>query len=460
MSTYRVSRLSFAVGFIYLLLTAVRAPVVEAVQEDQPVLWVWSGAVTPSSAIVKAKVHPDVTGVRLALSSQSDFEPFAMIPVEGFAKGDEDGVMEFSIQDLEADSVYYYAVEVQGQRTLTGRFRTFAQGPMSFRIGFASCAATGSNHEVWTTIRKQDPLFFLHMGDFHYEDIKRNDPELYRHAFDRCLTSPRQGALYRSAPIVYMWDDHDFGPNDADGTAPGKPAALKTYQQYVPHYPLVRENGQVRTIQQAFTVGRVRFIVTDVRSERTPVCVPDGPSKTVLGEGQRKWLEAQFLDASQQSYALVIWVNVVPWITKSTPGTKHGWEPFSWERRYLADRIKELGLVKRLLILSGDAHMVAFDDGTNSNYASDQKPGEPAFPVAQAAPIHRYPRVKGGPYSHGTYAHKRLFGLLQEKHFGLMEVQDNGAVLEVVLRGIDSKGQQLEGMELTLVCDKIGCETK
>jgi hypothetical protein len=218
--------------------------------------------------------------------------------------------------------------------------------------------------------------------------------------------------------------------------------------------------GVVRTIQQAFTVGRVRFIMTDGRSERIPVDRPDGPEKSMLGKEQRAWLEKELSEASQKSYALVVWVNVVPWITKSARGSDHGWEPFSWERRYLADRIRELGLVERLLILSGDGHMVAIDDGTNSNYATRQEPGEPAFPVVHAAPIHRYPRVKGGPYSHGTYARKRLFGILQEKQFGLMEVEDDGKMLEVVLSGRNSRGQLLDNMRLVLKCDEAGCRTE
>lgn len=197
--------------------------------------------------------------------------------------------------------------------------------------------------------------------------------------------------------------------------------------------------------------------MTDVRSERVPVSLTDGPDKTMLGKSQRAWLEDQFSEAARQPYALVVWVNVVPWITKTARGSDHGWEPFSWERAYLADRIKELGLVRRLLILSGDGHMVAIDDGTNSNYASDQKPGETAFPVVHAAPIHRYPRVKGGPYSHGTFARKRLFGIIQEKQFGLMDVQDDGRMLKVTLKGLDAEGHLLDNMQLTLNCDETGC---
>jgi hypothetical protein len=150
-------------------------------------------------------------------------------------------------------------------------------------------------------------------------------------------------------------------------------------------------------------------------------------------------------------------VNGVPWITKNQPGSDHGWEPYSHERTIIADAIKELGLANRLIMLSGDGHMVAIDDGTNSNYASDQGPGEKAFPVIHGAPLHRYPRVKGGPYSHGSYAPRRWFPLLQAKQFGLMDVKDDGTTIRVEVSCRNSEGMVIKDLVLRLTCDEKGC---
>ena len=425
-------------------------------QPGNPVAWVWSGAITPHSAVVKAKTGRGASKVRLLISTDPRFSTFRPIPGDGFADPDVDGVAAFELRDLKPDTPYFYCVEVKGKKELTGSFRTFSDGPMSFKVAFASCATTGSNHRIFSRIRQLQPNFFLHMGDFHYEDIHVNDPELFRRTYDLVLASDRQSDLYRHVPIAYVWDDHDFGPNDSDRTAPGRPAAWKTYRQCVPHYPLVGDKGATGAIHQAFTVGRVRFLMTDVRSERSPASDPDGPNKTMLGDQQLLWLEAE-LSLSRDRYPLIVWVNTVPWITASAPGSIHGWEPYSRERARIADRIKALGLVNRLVMLSGDAHMVAIDDGTNSNYASSRKPGEHAFPVVQAAPLDRYPRVKGGPYSHGVHAKSMLFGLLKIQQFGLMQVRDDGKALEVELTGHDAEGRLLDGMLLKLRCDGTGC---
>ncbi len=425
--------------------------------ENLAVRWVWSGGVTAESAVVKAGVSDPDQEIRLVLSRDAGLaDPF--VPSKGDrTRPDASGVATFELTGLKSDSVHYFAVEAGGRRSLVGRFRTFHDGPMSFRAVFGSCASTGSNHRIFSTVLDLDPLLFIHMGDFHYENIDVNRPAAFRSAFERVLASPRQSALYRSVPVAYIWDDHDYGPDDADRTAPGREAALAVYQQYVPHYPLTRTEGTVESIQQAFSAGRIRFILTDVRAARDPEDEPDGPGKSMLGAAQREWLFEELKRAGQ--YALVVWVNAVPWITKGDEDGRHGWAPYHWERTSIADRIKDLNLVDRLLVLSGDGHMVAIDDGTHSNYASDREPGERGFPVVHAAPLDRYPRIKGGPYSHGTVPRRvfRLFSWVKKQQFGLMEVEDDGRVLQVTLTGRDSRGGLLEGMRLTLRCEDGTC---
>ena len=58
-------------------------------------------------------------------------------------------------------------------------------------------------------------------------------------------------------------------------------------------------------------------------------------------------------------------------------------------------------------MVSGDAHMVALDDGSHSGYSST---GSRGFPVLQAGALDRPGSVKGGPYSHGTFPGGGQFG--------------------------------------------------
>ena len=186
------------------------------------------------------------------------------------------------------------------------------------------------------------------------------------------------------------------------------------------------------TIHQAFSVGRVRFLITDTRSARSPRTVP-AAERTMLGRDQLAWLLAELQKASDAP--LVIWINTVPWITKRNEATIEGWAPYAVERRIIADAIKRHGLTRRLLMLSGDAHMLAIDDGTNSEYATGAASGDRGFVVAHAGPMDRYPRIKGGRYSHGQIA--------QNGQFGVLDVVDDGRSVQVTIQGHRGGGARL-----------------
>lgn len=399
--------------------------------QDPTTPGVWCGAVTARGVTVK--VLAGGAGVPVELELTDGASP----PVRRAQATDAHGVATFVLDGLRERTRYRYAVTTPGRPAPEGRFRTFGEGPFSFRAVFASCAATGSTSPVFDAMREQEPDLFVHMGDLHYEDIGRNDVARFRRAYLAVHGSATQSALFRSAPVAYTWDDHDFGPNDSDRASPSRSAALEAYRRFVPHYPLAP--GPDEPIHQSFRVGRVVFLMTDCRSARSPRGVPEG-ERTMLGERQRLWLEGQ-LDEARQA-ALVVWVNAVPWITKRDESTKEGWAPFARERRRIADAIVRLGLVERLVMLSGDAHMLAMDDGTHSQYST--LPGSPArgFVVAHAAPMDRRPTRKGGPYSHPE--------VTRNGQYGVMDVHDDGTRVRVRLQGMQGR-LEVPGLRLDLV---------
>ena len=346
--------------------------------------WVWSGAVTSSGAVVKARAGRAGLPLRIAVTAGSG----GAIAYERTVDADTHGIAAFPIASLEPATSYEYVVSTAEHR-LRGAFKTFGEGAMPFRVVYGSCARTGSSSPIFEEMRRLEPDLFIHMGDFHYENITANDPARFVRAYDAVLTSRTQSALYRSAPIVYTWDDHDFGTNNSDATSPSRPAALETYDAFVPHYPLASRES----IQQAFSIGRVRVIVTDARSGRTPM-TGDPRKRTMLGSAQLEWLEREL--ESAKDAPLVVWVNSLPWITRGDERNTDGWAPYAPERERIANHLAKLQLTERVLMLSGDAHMAAIDDGTSSLYATTDKPAR-GFIVAHAAPFDQRPKKKGGP---------------------------------------------------------------
>ena len=306
-------------------------------------------------------------------------------------------------------------------------------------MAFGACADTGSNHPVFDTIRSHNPLFYLNMGDLHYEDIGVNDRGRFRQAYERVLAQPRQAALYRSVPLAYMWDDHDYGPNDSDATAPGREAARLTYQEYVPHYPLAAGSGDV-PIYQAFTIGRVRFIMTDTRSERSPKDAPDTADKTMLGAVQKAWFKQQLQDANGV-YPVIVWVSSSPWMADMPGSGNDNWAGYATERHELADFI-EAAHIQGLVMLSGDVHMVAIEDGRNNRYSTS---GARGFPIMQAAPLDR---ANSSDLPDNTYSEGQFPG---HQQFGLMTVTDDGGPLvHIKWSGRTAADEELVSLELTV----------
>ncbi len=397
--------------------------------------WAWSGALTPTGAVVTAGLD-EPGDARLVVSPVGDlsqrrrtFEPALLV---------EDGeVLRFDLTGLRPRTPYFYAVEVDGRldRTRIGRLRTPARGADSFTLALGGCARTDSNGAVFDAIRGLDPLMYLMLGDVHYADIGGNDPGRFRAELDRMLTRPAQQALYLSTPVAYVWDDHDFGADDADGTSASRPAAQAVYREYVPHYPLPA-GAREGPIYQAFTLGRVRVILTDGRSERTPASATDDATKTMLGHAQKAWLKRELL-AARDRYPLTLLVTSVPWIGPDGDGAE-GWGEYATERRELSRFIAD-NSIENVVMLAGDAHMVAFDDGSNSDYSGT---GRAAVPVLHGAALDRPGKVKGGPYSHGAYP-----GAGQ---FGTVAVRDDGQAMDVTLRGLDWTGRVVVEQRLRL----------
>ncbi|TMW68081.1 hypothetical protein Poli38472_007753 [Pythium oligandrum] len=290
-----------------------------------------------------------------------------------------------------------------------------------FRFAFSSCADEKSDPKVFDEIREHDPLFLLHMGDLHYHNIEINDVGRFRAAFNSLFDSPSGRAmLAMDVPFAYMWDDHDFGPDNSDKTAPGRNASLQVYREFVPHYELPGDqtaHGRQSAVYQAFTIGRVRFLVTDLRSHRTPNLAPDVPSKTVLGATQKKWLKEELVLATNDpSIGLIVWCSTMPW-----HDDERKWGYFTHEQRELVNYMQAQGVNKwkPVVIVSGDAHMLAVDDGSHS-------PGH--LPVFHAAALGRPGSIKGGPYSHGAFP-----GTGQ---YGLMDVEDDGKRVCLKYQGI------------------------
>jgi phosphodiesterase/alkaline phosphatase D-like protein len=399
--------------FIPALFLAATVATMSGQTVPQIVGGVWSGNVSPTAATVTVRLNTTGVRVRLQVSQNENLAPaaFSSAVTTTAASGN---TAKLTVQGLQPDTDYYYGIEVAGTlRTETvsrGRFRTFPLGKSSFRVALGSCGDfRAPDQRVYEAIASERPLLFINLGDLHYSDTNSTVTEDYRVNYDNVLSHREQGALYRSVPMAYVWDDHDFSGNDSDTTSAGRDAARVAYRERVPHYPLTTGGS----VGQAFTIGRVRFIITDQRSASTPATAKDNAAKTKLGTAQKAWFKQELITARDNGFPLIVWVCPDPWIGAATAG-EDTWAGYTTERTELANFIRD-NRINNVVIVSGDMHGLAVDDGTNSDYATG---GGAPLTVLHAAALTSNGSLKGGPYSGGV--------LPGTQQYGILEVYDNG----------------------------------
>lgn len=396
--------------------------------------WAWAGGTTSRSTTVRAKLRTQHRDVRLSIASGSGTPHETRRFVVGRHVAED--IVNFDVDGLTPSRRYQYAVEVDGvlDDARRGWVETFPEGASSFLVAFASCARTGSNGKVYDAIRGENPLLYLALGDLNYGDIRGEDLPRFMRAYDRTLTAPSQSTLYRSTSVGYVWDDHDYGGNDADRSSASRRAAQEAYRLAVPHYPF-RTDPADGAIYQSFVVGRVRFVLTDLRSHRDPhpgeiEGTEQLAERTMMGPAQLAWFENELRSAVDEGQA-VVWASSSPWIETATE-TSDAWGGYAAERAQVATMVRDLGIGDRMLMVAGDAHMAAFDDGSNAAYAG---PGS-GFPVAHGGALDRPGGTKGGPFSGGTFPGSGQYGLLRIDDTG-------GAELRVTIAGRTWDGRTL-----------------
>ena len=152
-----------------------------------------------------------------------------------------------------------------------------------------------SGTSIFMDMAKRKPDLTIFLGDFPYtragrkNEIRTGNKEL------RSIVGFRQ--LTSSTPTYAIYDDHDFGPNDCDGTHANADEALETFKEYWPNpsYGLPNDKG----IYCSFVVGDVEFFLLDGRYPARK------RQKTMLGKAQFKWL-CDGLKNSKSRYKVLV----------------------------------------------------------------------------------------------------------------------------------------------------------
>ncbi len=219
----------------------------------------------------------------------------------------------------EAGKKYSYELYINAvpvPRPYALRFSIPAQGanPGNFKLALGSCAYVndslydnaekfkGSGYDIYRTIYAKNPDAMLWLGDnvyFRKKDWSSKEGMMYRYTHTRSL--PSMQPLLGSVEQYAIWDDHDFGPNDSDGSFKNKQASLEVFKLFWanPSYGFKNVSSATTT----FVKEDVQFFLLDDRTFRRSG--EDADDKLgILGEAQMEWL-LQELKTSKARFKVV-----------------------------------------------------------------------------------------------------------------------------------------------------------
>lgn len=229
-------------------------------------------------------------------------------------------------------------------------------------IAFGSCAKQGRPQPVWEHVLAHEPDVFLMIGDNVYADTE--DEAAMRRAYAQLGAQPGFAKLRQTVPVLATWDDHDYGANDAGADYPQRAMSQRVFCDFF-ELPEDDPRRAQEGIYHAQTFGpegkRVQVILLDTRYHRSPLkpgtrdgrkaWVPDDdPAKTMLGEAQWAWLEAQL----KQPAEVRIIASSIQVVAEQHRFEK--WANLPRERRRLFDLIEQTG-AQGVVFISGDRHL-------------------------------------------------------------------------------------------------------
>ncbi|MBC9724574.1 alkaline phosphatase [Streptomyces sp. TRM68367] len=327
-----------------------------------------------------------------------------------------DHTVKADIRGLEPATDYWFRFSAGGKDSPAARTRTAPAAGAAvagLRFGVVSCANWEAGHfAAYRHLAARGDLdAWLHLGDYIYEYgtgeygtrgtvVRPHAPahEIltladYRTRHGRYKSDPDLQALHAAAPVIAIWDDHEFA-NDAwsggaenhtegaEGTWAARQAAAKqAYFEWMPVRPAI-----AGTTYRRLRFGKLADLslldLRTFRSQQVPVGngQVDDPDRTITGRAQLDWLKAG-LTSSDTTWRLVgTSVMVSPFALGSLSAdllkplakllglpqeglalNTDQWDGYTDDRRELLAHLRA-NAIRNTVFLTGDIHMAWAND--------------------------------------------------------------------------------------------------
>ena len=374
----------------------------------------WTRVTPTSEAVPGSGLGPD-TEVGWVVARD---KAFTTIVAKGSTTttASSDHTVKADIRGLAPATDYWFRFSAGGTDSPVARTRTAPAADAavnSLRFGVVSCANwEGGWFASYRHLAARNDLdAWLHLGDYIYEYksgeyaargtvVRPHAPanEIitladYRTRHGTYKTDPDLQALHAKAPVVAIWDDHEFADNawsggavnhteGAEGTWTDRKAAAKqAYFEWMPVRPAI-----AGTTYRRLRFGKLADLsLLDLRSFRSQQASTgsgsvDDPDRTITGRAQLDWLKAG-LKASDTTWRLVgNSVMIAPFVIGSLTAdllkplakllslpqdglalNTDQWDGYTDDRRELLAHLTS-NAIRNTVFLTGDIHMAWAND--------------------------------------------------------------------------------------------------
>ncbi len=222
----------------------------------------------------------------------------------------------------------------------------FLVGSCAFMTtGFTKGIFPGTDVKIYRHMIRSRSDFMIWLGDNVYYLGK--DYKSYNNMFLRNLKLRESFKMLQNflaaQPNYAIWDDHDYGWNDADRTFPLKDSALKVFRSFWPN----TYETDIKQTYFTFRYNDAEFFMTDGRWFRSP---PGDTAGDFLGIEQLKWLKEKLLKSNATFKFICMGSQVLN-------DNEHGesYAHYPKERNNLLDYIVDNN-IKGVIFLTGDKH--------------------------------------------------------------------------------------------------------
>ncbi|MFF3250920.1 alkaline phosphatase D family protein [Actinacidiphila glaucinigra] len=327
-----------------------------------------------------------------------------------------DHTVKADVRGLQPATDYWFRFTAGGVTSPAGRTRTApAENATADRLRFGVVSCANWEAGYFSSYRhlsaRGDLDAWLHLGDYLYEYATGGyaargtvvrphapaheivTPADYRIRHGRYKTDADLQALHAAAPVVAIWDDHEFA-NDAwsggaenhtegaEGAWTARVAAAKqAYFEWMPVRPSI-----AGTTYRRLRFGRLADLsLLDLRSFRSQQASigsgsVDDPDRTITGRAQLDWLKAG-LKASDTTWRLIgNSVMISPVAFGALPDhllaplaellglpaeglavNVDQWDGYTDDRREILAHLRDNG-IRNTVFLTGDIHMAWAND--------------------------------------------------------------------------------------------------